>query len=426
LLLTYLEGSQQVQAVRGQITLVSQAIQSEVESIRRGYQGRYDAHLRAERDLRAQVSEVKAEALKLDQLKLLYEQVESQKEEQQRLFELVQRRLNEVSLSRLLESNNIRILDRATTPGAPVRPRVFFNMLLAVVLGVVLGVALAFLMEMLDTTVKSQEDIERKLQMPFLGVIPASGRTERRQRQWMEGEDAPNPYLHIVHYPKSSVAECARTIRTNLMFMTPGRQLDVLLVTSPSPLEGKTTTVVNLSVAMAQSSLKTIVLEADMRRPRLAKALGIKESKGISTVLTGTSSLDEAIQPTQVAGLDILPCGPIPPNPAELFHTQGFKALLAELRERYDRVVIDSPPVIAVTDALILAQQCDGVVIISRAGSTQLALLTRTKQLLEGINAPLVGVILNGVNLENRHYGGTYYYYRQYGELYEEDGQSVP
>src|SRR5690606_12314306 len=206
------------------------------KSIRRGYQSRYDVVSKTEADLRGQVADVEDVALKLDQLKLLYEQVENQKEEQQRLFELVQRRLNEVSLTKLLESNNIQILDEATVPTTPVSPRTMFNILAGAVVGLLAGIGFAFLLEMMDNTVKSQEDIETRINMPFLGVIPVVKESDRRGAlKKLDGDVDYKRDLHVHYFPKSSVAECARTIRTNLLFMSPDTELQLLLITSPSP-----------------------------------------------------------------------------------------------------------------------------------------------------------------------------------------------
>ncbi|PIV99422.1 MAG: capsular biosynthesis protein, partial [Deltaproteobacteria bacterium CG17_big_fil_post_rev_8_21_14_2_50_63_7] len=182
---------------------------------------------------------------------------------------------------------------------------------------------------------------------------------------------------------------------------------------------GKTTTAINLATVMSQSSRRVILIEADMRRPRLYRAFGVEPATGLSEVLIEHATLEQAILETEIDGLDLLPCGPIPPNPAELFHTQRFLDVLEELKKRYERVIIDSPPVIAVTDAMILAQLVDGVILVSKAGSTRRELLKRSKELLEGIGANLIGTILNNVNFENRRYGKYYYYYRRYGQYYD-------
>jgi len=308
-----------------------------------------------------------------------------------------------------------------------VKPRVMFNLLLGAVVGLLIGIALAFLLEMLDNTVKNQEDIEQRLGMPFLGVIPQIRDADQRGAEGEVDSEEYRPDLHVKFYPKSSVAECARTIRTNILFMSPSSDLDILLVTSPSPLEGKTTTAISVATVMAQSNDRILLLEADMRRPRLHKAFDLDPPVGLSSVLVGDAELDDTILDTGIDNLDLLPCGIIPPNPSELFHTPQFAEVLEQLKDRYDRIIIDSPPVIAVTDAMILAQHVDGVIVVTRTDKTRIDLLERTKRLLEGINAPLLGTILNHVNLENRRQGTYYYYYyRRHGAYYEESDDVVP
>jgi succinoglycan biosynthesis transport protein ExoP len=277
----------------------------------------------------------------------------------------------------------------------------------------------------MDNTVQSQTDLERYL--PFLGVLPTIHRDDgTRQNPNISSADYRRD-LHVHFYPRSSPAECMRTIRTNLMFMAPGRALQTIVVTSPSPLEGKTTTATSLAVVFSQSNLRTIIIDLDLRRPRLHKGFGMSISLGSADVLNGTHTLDDVILPTLVPNLDILGCGTIPPNPSELLHTPRFSQLLSDLRQRYDRVIIDSPPIIAVTDALIISQSCDGLILVCRSQSTRKDLLQRAAQLLHGVNAPVLGAILNNVNLLNRRQGGYYYYYyRHYGQYYEQqDDQDV-
>lgn len=421
--------SPKVKAIRQELELVDGAIENRIQGIRKGISGRHKALLKTEAQLQAQIAEVQAVALKLDELRLLYEQVENQKVEQQRLFELVQRRMNEVNLTKLLETNNIRILDRALPPTIPSKPRTSFNLLIAAILGLFGGVGLAFLLEFLDNTIKSQEDIEQQLRMPFLGVVPIIRKSDKRgQARELTTDLEYSADLHTHFFPKSSMAECTRTIRTNILFMAPDQQAQILVITSPSPLEGKTTAAISLGIVMSQSNSRVLMIGADMRRPRLYKSFGIEVDRGLSSVLVGKLELDKAIVSTGIERLDILPCGSVPPNPSELLSSQAFVDLLEQLRERYDRIIIDSPPVIAVTDAMVLAQHADGVVVVCRASSTRKELLKRTRQLLYGINAPVLGVILNGLNLENRRYGGTYYYYyRRYGQYYEDpEAKTMP
>lgn len=415
----------EVRSLQDQIKLIEAAIKGELESSRRLQDKRLKDLRRAEGALRSRIRDSEEKALLLEKLKLLYERIQSEKDEQQRLFEIVQRRLNEVNLSKLLESNNVRILDAAQEPDAPIRPRPVFNMVLGILMGLGGGVLLAFLFEWLDNTVKSQADVERYL--PFLGVLPTIHRNDGiRQNPEVSAQEYRRD-LHVQFYPRSSAAECMRTIRTNLMFMAPGRPLQTLLVTSPSPLEGKTTTAISLAIVLSQSGNRVLVMDLDLRRPRLHKGFGMQIKHGVADVLTHQKNLDEVILPTGVNNLEILGCGTIPTNPSELFHSPDFQTLLQSLRERYDRIIIDSPPIIAVTDAMIIAQSIDGLVLVCRSQSTRKELLERSAQLLQGVNAPILGVVLNNVNLRNRRQGGYYYYYyRHYGQYYETPEEQDP
>lgn len=405
LMVTYLETSSQVKSVREKMQLVREAINSSLSAIKQGYEAKYNALAKLDTDIQQQIRSLKTEALQLDQLKLLYEQVENQKSEQERLFESSQKKLNEVSLNRLLDINNIRILDKAVAPKSPISPRIFVNAVITFLAALLASLALIFVLELLDLSIKNQADIEQKAGLPFLGVVPAIPKSGR------DSKKSANPYQFIIDNPKSPLSECVRTLRTTLSFMLPPDKSQVLLITSPSPLEGKTTTALNLAVTYALTNHKVLLIEADLRRPKLYKALGLEKAMGLTAVLNKDTTLEKAITKTSVQHLDLLPCGDIPANPSEIFQSDFFKNLLKTLQSQYDYVIIDSPPVTVVTDALIMAQHADGVIIITKACKTQLPLLIRTRELLQGVNAPILGVVLNALTAQSAGYGGYYYYY---------------
>jgi capsular exopolysaccharide synthesis family protein len=191
-----------------------------------------------------------------------------------------------------------------------------------------------------------------------------------------------------------------------------------MLVSSSGPQEGKSTTVISLGIAMAQSGNRVLVVDTDMRRPRLHKAFGVPDDSGVTSVLVAESSLEDALKSTEVPGLFVLPCGPIPPNPAELLHTQAFSELLKKLIAQFDRVILDSPPLAAVADAAILATQVDGVVLVVRARHTPRDIAVRGIRSLRDVNAKIYGAILNNVDLEDPKYGDYLYAYRHYGHYY--------
>jgi capsular exopolysaccharide synthesis family protein len=282
------------------------------------------------------------------------------------------------------------------------------GVLMGIIAGLVLGLGLALLLEFMDASVASQQEIEERLGMTFLGFVPsipdAPTNTESRD-------------LHIHREPKSLIAECTRSIRTNLLFMSPDKPFKRMLVTSSGPQEGKSTTAINLGIAMAQSGNKVLIIDTDMRRPRLHKAFGVSNEVGVSSLVVGEGKIDAAIKSTEVPGLFLMPCGPIPPNPAELMHTKAFGDLLDQLGQRFDRLILDSPPVGAVADAVVLATRVDGVVMVLKAGKTHRDMAKRTVKALRDVKANLYGAVLNDVNLERSKYGDYYYgySYRYYG-----------
>ncbi|MEL6182117.1 MAG: polysaccharide biosynthesis tyrosine autokinase, partial [Myxococcota bacterium] len=299
------------------------------------------------------------------------------------------------------------------------------NLALGLLLGLVLGLGSAFVLEMLDNTVKSQEDIEGYLGVTFLGMVPRMKLDADPSTLGLNPTAQQDTELYVHTYPKSTLAECCRTIRTNILFMSPDNNLDRLLITSAGPLEGKTATASNIATAMAQSNTRILLVDTDMRRPRLHKVFGLKNKVGLSSLLLGEATYEEAIQKTEVPNLDLLVCGPIPPNPAELMHTERFLECLRNFDTRYDRVIFDSPPTIAVTDSMILSNLVDGVIFVIHGGHASKELVRRALAKLKAVNAPLLGAVLNNVDLDSRAYGQHYRYYRRYGQYYEADEEML-
>ena len=363
-----------------------------------------------ERNLGLLLDAAKAEAFVVNKKQIEFNRINRDAENNQRLYDLVLKRLKDIELSGLLRTSNVRVLDPARAEKVPVRPNVRFSLILAVVLGLVSGVAFAFTLEYLDNSIGNQVDIEQKLGIPFLGFVPKILEDSGPNLEFRD--------LHVHRQPKSAVAECCRAIRTNLLFMSPDHPFKTMLVSSSGPQEGKSTTVISLGIAMAQSGNRVLVVDTDMRRPRLHKAFGVPDDRGVTSVLVSESSLEDALKSTEVPGLFVLPCGPIPPNPAELLHTQAFSELLKKLIAKFDRVILDSPPLAAVADAAILATQVDGVVLVVKARHTPRDIAIRGIRSLRDVNAKIYGAILNNVDLEDPKYGDYLYAYRHYGHYY--------
>ena len=394
---------------------VSKEMANVVESVRSEHRATVDA----ERRLEALIAGVKREAFELNKREIDYKKLKREEENNQRLYELVLSRLKEADLTALLKANNVNKLDAAIVPDRPVKPRPAVTGLLALVVGAVLGVGLAYALELLDRTLKNEDDVERVLGVPFLGMVPsivAAGAGKARA-------DDPTRDLFVFHNPKSAAAECTRAIRTNLLFMSPERELRKLVVTSSGPQEGKTTTCINVGVTMAQAGSRVLLVDTDMRRPRLHRAFKLSNEVGLSTLIVGETDVESVVKTTDVPNLFVLPCGPVPPNPPQLLHTERFQEIQRQLEGKYDRVVFDTPPLAAVAAAAVLATRVDGVMLVTRFHRTTRDVATRALRSLRDVKARVLGVVMNDVNLQSRQY--DYYYYRRYGQYYSEGGESA-
>ena len=230
--------------------------------------------------------------------------------------------------------------------------------------------------------------------------------------------DSPTRDLFVQHSPKSSVAECSRIIRTNLNFLGTERPLRRVLVTSAGPQEGKTTSLVSVGITMAQSGQKTLLLDTDLRRPRLHRSFRLTNERGLTTLLAEGGAAETCVQATEVPNLYVLTSGPIPPNPAELLHTERFRAILAELEGTFGRVMLDSPPVGAVSDALVLSGYVDGVMLVLKAFQSDRSMARQTLRALRDVKAKVLGAVLNNVDLDKKQYGYYQGYYYGYGKYY--------
>lgn len=318
--------------------------------------------------------------------------------EQQTVFK---QKLDQLQVEQALKSGGAQLVTRAEVPTIPVEPRPVRTGVLALALGLVLGTGLAFLFDYLDDSIKRKEDVERVLpDLPVLGLVPAVATWKEREK----------PFVISKKEPTSAAAEAYRSLRTSVQFVGLDRPLKTLQVTSPSASEGKTTTLANLAVALARAGQRVVVIDCDLRRPRIHDFFGARSYPGFTSVLLGDVSLSNAIQ--TVPGEDrlvLLPSGPIPPNPSELLGGRRTVELLTALQGESDIVLIDSPPVLPVTDAAVLAGRIDATLLVATAGTTTQKALSRAVEVLRQVDAPLIGVVLNGVT-DDEGYGYSYQY----------------
>jgi non-specific protein-tyrosine kinase len=312
----------------------------------------------------------------------------------------------EVRLAEAQAMDNVVVVEPAELPLYPIRPRPFFNALLASVVGAAVAVGVAFLLEYLDDTIKTSEDIGQALRLSTLGAIT------RFQSTGEEGR------LIAAIHPRSPISEAYRALRTNIQFSSVDRPLKALLVTSTNPVEGKSTTVANLGVVMAQAGLSVIIVDSDLRRPSLHQVFDVSRNLGLTNALLDKDpNSDGYLQATKVENLRVLASGPLPPNPSELLSSKRMGELIEQLKEESDILLFDSPPILAVTDASLLANRVDGVLLVVDAGTTRREVALRGKEQLDKVGANILGAALNKLSHGR---GGGYYYYYYYSSSSEE------
>jgi succinoglycan biosynthesis transport protein ExoP len=317
--------------------------------------------------------------------------------------------------------NNIQISANAVTPTTPIGPQRTRNIFIAFLVSFAAGIGLAFLLDYLDDSVKSSDDIGRHLALPTLALIPHYLNNERRRLSLAaaNGNGAPAPLI-AMQEKHSPMAEAYRHLRTSLLFSSAGKPPQTILVTSSQPAEGKTTTAINTAITLAQADADVVVIDCDLRRPRVHNYFGMDNNQGLTNYLSGERDTDNLIKTyPELPRLKVITSGPIPPNPAELLSSNEMKNLLQFLSGRYRHVIIDSPPAISFTDAAILSTLVDGVVLVAMANKSSIHLMRRFKQRLGTIGARIYGVVLNGIksgSVEYEYYGAGYYNYYKQGE----------
>jgi succinoglycan biosynthesis transport protein ExoP len=316
---------------------------------------------------------------------------------------LFKNRLSQLEVEASVQTGGTQLVNRAEVPTSPVRPRPVRNAVIALVLGLFFGVGVAFLLEYLDDSVKTKEDLDRAVpSMSVLSMIPAVAGWKAREE----------PKVVSLSDPSSAAAEAYRTLRTSVQFLALDRPVRAIQVTSANAQEGKTTTLANLGVALARAGARVVIVCSDLRRPRVHEFFGLDNKVGFTSVLLGEVSLNQAVQ--RVPGVErlyLLASGPLPPNPSELLQSKRAADVLSHLQSEGNFLLIDSPPVLPVTDALVLSKRVDGTVIVCAAGKTARKEVARSVEMLRQVDAPIIGAVLNGLT-EAASYGYTYEYYR--------------
>ncbi len=408
--------------LRRQESLVGRQLDAEVQQEVAAVRARYDAALGREQGLKDKLGALEVSAIMLRDLGARYDLLQNDVETATALHGSLLKQQMETAVNSALAPTNLRVVERAEVPARASSPRVGMNLTFGFGAGLLLAFAATFLCEYFDDSVKSSEEMEGLLQLPALATIPnfALARRSPATRALGNGAAATTlpatahlaPALVVVHEPLSPVAEAFRALRTAVLFSTPGAPPKMLLVTSAGASEGKTVSSLNLAATLAEAGSHVLLIDVDLRKPSCHRQLGVTNTAGLSSFLAGQVELATVVHALEAPRLDFIPAGPTPPNPAELVGSQRMRTMLEELRARYDFIILDSPPVLPVTDAVVLAREVDGVVQVVKGHDTPRELIRRARDQLVQANAHLLGAVINNVDLG---WGDLYFYNRYYG-----------
>jgi len=404
----------QIVAIRNELATLQARKAEEVKRVINSLYNGYKVAQAREQSLKSSLDRQKGESFSLNEKAITYSVLKREAESTKEMYDLVIKRFKETSLTENIRTGNIRIVDPAEVPTGPVKPKKTQNTLLGLIVGLALGIGLAFFLEYLDNTIKLPDDIKERLKIPYMGPVPAFKATDGNPG----GPGKPQDDLVTLSAPKSTASESYRGIRTSILFSAADAAPRVVLVASAAPSEGKTVTASNLAVTMAQAGNRVLIVDCDMRRPRLHRVFNVPRDRGISNILVGNCTIDEAVIHSAIPGIDIIPSGPVSPNPSEMLGSQNMTRFIQSVRDSYELVILDSPPITAVTDTVILSRFADGVLIVIRAGETHREIIKNGIGLLKAANARILGAVLNGVEMGR----DSYYYYQYYYYYYGEDG----
>lgn len=394
---TYKPDYPEMVQLKAQIDELDSQARAIAGNIRASIRGNYAIALREEQALQNRVSGLTGDVLDLRDRSIQYNILQREVDTSRTLYDGLLQRYKEVGVTGAITTNNVSIVDAAQVPKAPSSPSLMLNVLIALVLGMGLGVVAALILEVLDETLATPEDVESKLRLPVLGVIPALPKGETPK---MALEDA-----------RSAFSEAYQSLRTALQFSTPNGTPSSLLVTSSKPAEGKSTTAHAVAKSLARVGSRVLLIDGDLRNPSMHRTLGVDNDKGMSNLLSGAADLDALVHRTADEHLFFIPCGPLPPNPAELWGGDRIRVLLEEMTSKFDHVVIDGPPVLGFADAPILAASVGGVIFVLESRGTRRAQARGALRRLSVGHARLLGLVLSKFNTRTSAYGSYDYAY---------------
>ena len=428
--------------LKARLDATRNTLQEEIRKAVKTAEAEYHAALNKESSLQGLLNEQRGDVTRMNKNAIFYHTLRTEVENMRTLVSTLVAKQNEIQVSSQLgglRTSNIKVVDRALVPSGPFTPNVRRNLLMALLVGLFGGLGLIFVVEYLDNTVKGPEDVEKLAGLPSLGIIPYLSAEGNRKRsdpygsyrsygaeEGKAGDDLPvvREIELINHlYPKFSIAEDYRTVRTSILFSHADGAPKTIAFTSTLPQEGKSATISNLAVSFAQLEGKVLLVDADLRKPRLSKIFNLRNASGLSSYLAGKNGFDEVLQKTSIDNVWTIPSGPHPPNPAELLNSKRMKELLARAKSEFTVVLLDTPPVLAVIDPVIVSSLADSTVFVIRAGKTTRRSLMRAIEEVRKSKADIIGVVFNEVRIGRQGIGTPFYHYYEYEYASTEAGE---
>jgi capsular exopolysaccharide synthesis family protein len=430
---TFLAEHPHMQVEEAKLADMRRRLCGEVNRLQKSVKADYEAAVKAENLLTQAFDEQKGQVAKLQDNLVDFQILKRDAETTEKLYKALLERMGETTVASTMVAGTVGVIDPPEAPYDPYLPKPLLFVVLSGVMGLFLGVGTAFLVEYMDSSIKTTEDVERVVQLPSLGVVPLcqNDRSKltnnkipvsiRGLLSWIrncnnQDISCGDLDMMMLKHPRSPMSEAIRHLRTSLMLSVSGGPPEAIVVTSPHPREGKSTISINLAIALAQDGHRVVILDCDLRRPRIHEVFHLKNNPGLTSYLTGNASLEAILRPTEVNNLFLIPAGPIPPNPAELLNSQAYKNLLQNLRRQFHHIIIDTPPTLGFADARVAALQADGVLLVAKHQSTSREAGRLARQYFTQVNARMLGVVLN--QLDTRDLGRHAIYNQKYYNRY--------
>ncbi|MCL6622948.1 MAG: polysaccharide biosynthesis tyrosine autokinase, partial [Syntrophobacterales bacterium] len=423
-------GHPKLQAERAKLAEIQGRLQAEIQRLQESVKADFQAAERTEKLLQERFAAQKEEMARLQKNLTNYQILKRDAQTNEQLYQALLSRVKEANIASTMVPSNVAVIDPSELPSKPYKPKKLRDLALAGLVGLIFSLSLALIVERLDDTVKTTDDLERTCNLPSLGMVPLLGtnrgfpwnRLGKSDSSPVEsypllkrpGQAITEPHLVVYKLPQHPGTEAIRHIQTSIMLSRPGQPPSVILITSPNPEEGKSMIASNLALSFALKGHPTLIMDCDLRKPRVHRIFELDAQPGLTNYLTGNATLTEILRSTSIPNLTVIPAGPPAPNPGNLLDSETFKGLLDHLRREFRHIIVDTPPVLGFTDARIISAMVDGILLVTRYLATHKSAAKRAQQLFSQIHAPVMGAVLNAVVFSRFGYESYHYYHYRY------------